>query len=514
MKKLWKKEETLQSVLSEKSVHVEDSIQVPEGTHIRYEGVKEFWTKREYEYQELIINGIVVHREIPGKAIRTIPFARVDIFYDGPEGKGRKGINGVEQKVYKEAKKFLSYGELTIFNDKWRAAKYEGKYTFHDPMSRTPIYDKDLPTWIVDNLIKKKKKNIKKIKNKAVKESEESLNKAFEEFIGEKFDLPKEKVKPSPLQDLFLTKDIDPKDVTEKGALSTLYKHINGDRELSKGKAIEYAKTLGVAPATLMFEPKTINVWSNVKLSNKIEAPDGSVAILPGECYERLRTEVTVCPSDIYRLDVKAIRINDPDSIYDGFMAYYYETDKVSEAANNKLCMIRTKNKGKTLLGGYYKYYLGIFQIFGTKKMVVNPDPLSEHRVIASDIEPDVVAPIVSFTKPSAILADKVLSDNIKNVQSLGKLIRKEEEIKQKVNQVALQQQTRIKVKEMEIAHVKLFAEQKALQESLKTMMHKFQAEAEARDTMKKSFFGKMFEQYDDDIKIPELLEKDEKKRA
>jgi len=263
-----------------------------------------------------------------------------------------------------------------------------------------------------------------------------------------------------------------------------------------------------------MFEPKTINVWSNVKLSNKIEAPDGSVAILPGECYEKLRTEVTVCPSDIYRLDVGAIRVNDPDSIYDGFMAYYYQTDKVSEAANNKLCMIRTKNKGKTLLGGYYKYYLGIYQIFGTKKMIVNPDPLSEHRIIASDIEPDVVAPIVSFTKPSAILADKVLSDNIKSVQSLGKLIREEEEIKNKVNQVALQQQTRIKVKEMEIAHVKLIAEQKALQESLKAMMHKFQVEAEARDSMKKSFFGKMFQQYDEDIKIPELLEKDEKKRA
>ena len=80
------------------------------GLHQRFENIVSFWTKKEYELQELIVQGFVVHREIPGQSLRTTPFARIDIYYDGPNGIGRKAINGVEEKVYKEAKKFLSFG--------------------------------------------------------------------------------------------------------------------------------------------------------------------------------------------------------------------------------------------------------------------------------------------------------------------------------------------------------------------------------------------------------------------
>jgi len=493
-----------------KNVQVNDALanqfdgnQKSTGVHVRYEGVKEFWTKREYDYQDLIINGIVVHREIPGQALRTIPFARVDIYYDSPEGIGRKGINGVEFKVYKEAKKFLEPQELHLLNDKWRTAKYEGKYTFHDPMSRIPIYDKDIPNWI-------KKADLKIIKKKEPKKLEKKIAKAIEES----FYVPKEKVKPSPLQDLFLTKDIDPKDVVGDDNLSTLYKHIKGDRELSKVQAQKYGNTLGVAPATLMFEPKAINVWSNVKLSDKIEAPDGSVAILPGECYERIRTEVTVCPSELYRLDIKAIRVNDPDSIYDGFMAYYYETDKVSEAATNKLCMVRTKVKGKTLLGGHYKYYLGIFQIFGTKKMLVNVDPLSENRIIAADIEPDVVAPIVSFTKPYALLADKVLSKNIKQVQQLGQLIRKEKEERKKIKGELAEYYDPKFHKELAIANAKFEAATAAIKAQIEDLNNKIAAQN--AEKLKSRLFNipGLLSNEDDDIIVPNFLKKEDKKRA
>ena len=70
------------------------------GLHSRHENIVSFWTKKEYELQDLIVNGFVVHREIPGQTLRTIPFARIDIFYDGPDGLGRKAMNGVEHKVY------------------------------------------------------------------------------------------------------------------------------------------------------------------------------------------------------------------------------------------------------------------------------------------------------------------------------------------------------------------------------------------------------------------------------
>ena len=117
------------------------------GLHQRFENIVSFWTKKEYELQELIVQGFVVHREIPGQSLRTTPFARIDIYYDGPNGIGRKAINGVEEKVYKEAKKFLSFGELDLLNDNWIKAKYDGKYKWNDPFCRQPIYDKTLPPW-------------------------------------------------------------------------------------------------------------------------------------------------------------------------------------------------------------------------------------------------------------------------------------------------------------------------------------------------------------------------------
>jgi hypothetical protein len=502
------------------------------GLHQRFENIVSFWTKKEYELQELIIQGFVVHREIPGQSLRTKPFARIDIWYDGPNGIGRKAINGVEEQVLKEAQKFLSVGELDLLNDNWIKARFEGKYKWNDPFCRQPIYDKTLPAWIIGKRLnynsKKEKEKLKKHKkyveqklNEQIKDSASSLNKRINDFLKEihykeKINAKKELENEiqSPLQDLIRTKNIDPKDVVGEDNLSTLYKHIKGDRELSKTKAIDYAKTLGVAPGTLMFEPKAINVWSNVKLSDKIEAPDGSVAILPGECYERIRTEVTVCPSELYRLDVRAIRVNDPDSIYDGFMAYYYETDKVSEAATNKLCMVRTKVKGKTLLGGHYRYYLGIFQIFGTKKMIVNVDPLSENRIIAADIEPDVVAPIVSFTKPYALLADKVLSKNIKQVQQLGELIRKEKEKAKEYFSFneAVKNDPNF-YKKLEETNKKYIEATKEITKKIEELEQRISLEQ--RERVKQRMFGiPGLLSNDDDYEVPNFLRKEEKKRA
>ena len=74
---------------------------------IALQNLKGFWTEREYKYQNLIINGFIVQRENPGFTKSSIPHARVDIYYDGPEGIGIKKINGVEFAVWKEAIKYL-----------------------------------------------------------------------------------------------------------------------------------------------------------------------------------------------------------------------------------------------------------------------------------------------------------------------------------------------------------------------------------------------------------------------
>ena len=369
---------------------------------IRLENLKRFWTEREYKYQNLIINGFIVQREKPGFTKKTIPHARVDIFYDSPEGIGIKKINGVEFTVWKEAIKYLSAGEREELNRQWIKAKYSGKYDWLDPLCKKDLTAAHLPDWI------------------QVKDGK---------AIEIEFKHKTKNTKTSPIKDIFLTQDIDPKKVTKDG-VSTLYKHIKGDLELTKGKAIEYGKTIGVPPASLMFNPKMVTVWTHVNLTNQVILPHHldklQEGITPeihpaGHCYLPNSYETVICPTEIYRIDVKAVKVESKNSIYDGFVAYYYGTNKVSDTANNKLCLVREfKNKD-------HKYYLGIYQIYGTKKRVLNVDPTADVKVIVDDVNPDLVAPIVSFTKEESLEADKIVLKDISQISKLNELMKEEE---------------------------------------------------------------------------------------
>ena len=228
------------------------------GLNIYCENIESFWTKKEYTLQELIINAIVIRREPLDNSKTPHPYARIDIIYDGKNGIGRKVINGFEYKVYNEAKKYLEPGELGLLNVKWKKAKYEGRYNLDKgPLDVTPIYDDDVPPWIKRDYRKLTEDN-DWFKRQATGFGSKlkTLNEVDKVYTNN-FRLPQERLKQnkqSPLQDLFLTKNIDEKNVADKNSLSTLYKHIKGKAELSKGKAIEYAETLGVAPASLMLK--------------------------------------------------------------------------------------------------------------------------------------------------------------------------------------------------------------------------------------------------------------------
>ena len=484
----------------EKSVHF----------NVRYEGgVKQFWTEKEYHYQDLILNGFVIHREIPGQTKTDIPKARIDIFYDSPDGIGTKKINGIDHKVYKEASKFLTSGELEELNRKWTRAKYAGQYNHSDPLSRGNIYDVDTPRWQITSSLKdiilnsKQKKEIDTILAKGDKtklfEIDMLINKykgatylekamknslaehisgldlsaTFEEarmeknvrsrlekdrqdqrdaYIKQNKKLEK-KVQDyitnkhyAPLQDLFLTKDLKKEEVAEKNELSTLYKYLKGSRELPRSKAIQYADKLGVAPGSLMFDPKMIAVWGNVNANSKVQDPNHVAYVEqedfenpepnffnPGEIYIPIETQTVVCPTELYRVDVKAVMVNDKDGTYNKFVAYYYETNQLDPSLNNKLCMVREKT-GNSLLRGAYNYYLGIYQIYGNKKRILNFDPTSEIKILKDDVNPDLVAPIISFTKPTHLEISKVIDTDVIKSQELGRLIRAEETAKWLIN--------------------------------------------------------------------------------
>jgi hypothetical protein len=263
------------------------------------------------------------------------------------------------------------------------------------------------------------KKIIKGVEYKVYKEASKYLT------TGEREELNKQwknaKLDNNILKDLFLTKDIEPKDVVGNKGLSTLYKNLKGDLQLTRTKAEEYADAIGIDPASLMFNPLQIPSWSNVNLTN-------------GRCFVPDQFETHVIPRELYRPDLKAIKIVGPEeSTYNGWIAYYYEADNVSDKALNKLCFVREHIKEGVEVnpGDYsideYHYYFGIYQMYGTKKRIINIDPTAEQQIIKEDVKPDVVAVIQEFSNPHALEADKLVFKNPKNAQKLGQLIREEE---------------------------------------------------------------------------------------
>ena len=130
--------------------------QFPKGIdHIEYKNITSFWTKKEYQLQQLIINGFAVRRESLSTAqikrgSDAYPKARIDIYYDTGEGIGSKKIIGDEQSVYKEATKFLDPNEINILNIYWKknySSKW-GNFDWNDPGCKKDLQTDFFSPWM------------------------------------------------------------------------------------------------------------------------------------------------------------------------------------------------------------------------------------------------------------------------------------------------------------------------------------------------------------------------------
>ena len=201
------------------------------------------------------------------------------------------------------------------------------------------------------------------------------------------------------LNDLFLTKGLNVKDIVTDKGISTLYKILKGDLELTKKKAIEYAEKINVDPASLMFDAPQMTCWSNVNLKNgKVFIPD--------------YFETHEAPRDLYSEDLKAIKVVGPDSSpFNNWIAYYDHKNTIDADAHNKFCYVRERILGGPQQDDYlideYRYYLGIYQIYGTKRRIINIDPTADIKIIKNDIRPDAVSIIKAF-KPENITAEVI----------------------------------------------------------------------------------------------------------
>ena len=219
----------------------------------------------------------------------------------------------------------------------------------------------------------------------------------------------------------------------------SLYHHVSGGREISRDLAIEYSEKLGCDPVDLMFEKKSIPIWSKVDLYKWTELED---SYKPGRLFsykaDEKDLESVVVPRDIYRSDIKAIKIISRGSMYHNKVAFYYRSENKETNYINQLCVIGVEvpigpeeftDETET------RYYFGLYEESKGESNLLNPDPYAKHKYILKDIEPLFIAPIVVVLNPEAVVDQTELKNNIPQ----EKLIRKEEQLTMEIEKLKIQ---------------------------------------------------------------------------
>jgi len=206
---------------------------------------------------------------------------------------------------------------------------------------------------------------------------------------------------------------------------ATLFRHLAGTFHISREVAIKYSNVLGCDPSELLFNPLQIPVWGSTDLQEM--AGSKNYSVYPGEIIGSSKEEYTLCPREIYRPDVKAIRINSEDSFYHNHVAFYYNSNEPIVFENQLVVVgVRLKNFKDDQVR--FRYFFGIYKKNKNNKTVdiLNPDPealdvasieqdeycntfddlksiIEGNRYVIDDIEPEFVAPIVALVNHNEI---------------------------------------------------------------------------------------------------------------
>jgi len=197
---------------------------------------------------------------------------------------------------------------------------------------------------------------------------------------------------------------------------ATLYHHVRGGREISRDVAVEYAEKLGCDPVDLMFEKKSIPVWSKCNLL-KVTALDDNYS--PGRLYSYAadeNLERVVVPRDIFRSDIKAIKVEAKGSMYNNKIAFYYRAAEKEQNILNQLCVV-----GVEALAGpeeftdatEERFYFGLYEENHGESNLLNPDPFAKEKYILKNFEPIFVSPIILVLNPDAVVDQTKLKNKI-----------------------------------------------------------------------------------------------------
>ena len=190
----------------------------------------------------------------------------------------------------------------------------------------------------------------------------------------------------------------------------TLYHHVSGGREISREIAMEYAQKLNCDPVDLMFDKKMCPVWAKVDLLKATELED---TYSPGRLFsytvEAKDFENVIVPRDLYREDIKAIKITARGSMYDNKIAFYYRAEDKENNILNQLCVVGVEvpvgpveftNDTET------RYYFGLYEEVRGQCNLINPDPYSgdlENKFILKNFTPEFITPVAALVNPDAV---------------------------------------------------------------------------------------------------------------
>ena len=190
----------------------------------------------------------------------------------------------------------------------------------------------------------------------------------------------------------------------------TLYHHVSGGREISREIAMEYAEKLNCDPVDLMFDKKMCPVWAKVDLLKATELED---TYSPGRLFsytvEAKDFENVIVPRDLYREDIKAIKITARGSMYDNKIAFYYRAENKENNILNQLCVVGVEvpvgpvefsNDTET------RYYFGLYEEVRGQCNLINPDPYSgdlENKFILRNFTPEFITPVAALVNPDAV---------------------------------------------------------------------------------------------------------------
>ena len=321
-------------------------------------------------------------------------------------------FDGVADFVYSEVLKAIPDNRLEDFKADWINTKLDFIYgdnltTLGQAIARKSRDKLKIPT-------KNKKDDFvvgnKKVEVKINRDKKEIIDLGFFNYQNPNQILA-DKIRSS-------TKDIS--EIAEKVGLhiSMVSKQMKGQREITRDHAFAYAAFFGCDPADILFAAPQIPIWSTV---NFLDYTKADMPFNPGECVAQIgKREQVVVPRDIYRPDIKAVKVNSPGSYLDGMVLFYYAASDVKQDCYGRLSIVGDEEDTDDELmeelrfGEKQRYYIGILEKYKGKAKLLNPDPYAKENlpkeqgdIIVNNIVPNFAAPIVGIVNPNQIKKDK-----------------------------------------------------------------------------------------------------------